>query len=92
MLSTCAPLLLGLLWTTQFLQAMTYLILASVFATYYFRGGTYGDSVTAGRVHCDTPPHSVYIRRLNSTLFHQSRLPRPMSDGIKHVYIPKLKP
>lgn len=38
--------LFGLLWTTQFLQAMTYLILASVFATYYFRGGNYGDSVT----------------------------------------------
>eukprot|EP00740_Mantoniella_antarctica_P000711 CAMPEP_0181393730 /NCGR_PEP_ID=MMETSP1106-20121128/27352_1 /TAXON_ID=81844 /ORGANISM="Mantoniella antarctica, Strain SL-175" /LENGTH=752 /DNA_ID=CAMNT_0023515083 /DNA_START=27 /DNA_END=2285 /DNA_ORIENTATION=- len=38
--------LFGLLWTTQFLQAMTYLVLASVFATYYFRGGTYGSDLS----------------------------------------------
>ena len=38
--------LFGLLWTTQFFQAMTMLTLASVFATYYFRGGSYGTSLS----------------------------------------------
>lgn len=37
--------LFGLLWTTQFLQAITYLTLASVFATFYFGGGSYGNSL-----------------------------------------------
>ena len=31
--------LFGLLWTTQFIQAVSYLTLASVFATYYFKVG-----------------------------------------------------
>ena len=38
--------LFGLLWTTQFFQAMSFLTLASVFATYYFRGGSYGSSIS----------------------------------------------
>merc|ERR1711990_834084 len=38
--------LFGLLWTTQFFQAMTMPTLASVFATYYFRGGSYGTSLS----------------------------------------------
>ncbi len=38
--------LFGLLWTTQFLQAITYLTLASVFATFYFGGGSYGNSLS----------------------------------------------
>ena len=37
--------LFGLLWTTQFVQAITYLTLASVFATFYFGGGSYGNSL-----------------------------------------------
>merc|ERR1711939_1298578 len=38
--------LFGLLWTTQFFQAMSFLTLASVFATYYFNRGSYGGSIS----------------------------------------------
>ena len=37
--------LFGLLWTTQFMQAVTFLTLAHVFATFYFQGGSYGSSL-----------------------------------------------
>jgi len=43
--------LFGLLWTTQFIQAISYLTLASVFATYYFRGGSYGTTSIAGFIN-----------------------------------------
>jgi choline transporter-like protein 2/4/5 len=44
--------LFGLLWTTQWLQALTYLTIAYVFALFYFRGGSFSEGM---RGCCSSP-------------------------------------